>query len=221
MVGRLAFSLARNWTSKTYMQGVSSIIDAVSDPVRYGENFIENFVGSLIPSMAASIARSSDPYYRNVSGVSEAIQSRIPEVSEKLLPKRDVWGEPIERKGSFTVKMLSPSDISVENPEKINKEIVRLGIHPDPVQKKIKGVELTPQEYDLYSELSGKRAKLMVSHYIESDAYDSRRDEINKLAINNIIQHARTSESMKVWKMMDKRRRMEPVNKKYGLNKEE
>jgi hypothetical protein len=219
MVGRLAASLARNWTSKTYMQGISGILDAVSDPVRYGENFIEQFSGSLIPSMVASTARSTDPYYRNVEGVKDALQARIPVASEKLLPKRDIWGEPIERKGGFAVQMLSPSDVSVDNPERINGELVRLGVHPGQPGKKIRGVELTPEEYDLYCELAGKRAKTMVSHYIESDSYDSRRDEINKLTIENIIQHARRAASQQIWRAMERPRRMEPIDKKYGRNK--
>jgi hypothetical protein len=216
MIGRMAFSLARNWTSKTYMQGIAGIIDGISDPVRYGENFVEQFAGSLIPSMVASVARSEDPYYRDIQGVKDSIQSRVPGMSDNLYPKRDIWGEPIERKGSFTLRMLSPSDVSTATQDKVDSEMVRLGIHVEPVSKKIRNIELTPAEYDLFAEKAGERARQMVERYVESDSYDNRRDEINKLTIGNIITHARKIEATRMWAAMERERRMEPINKKYG-----
>ena len=220
MVGRMALSLSRNWTSKTYMQGISNVIDAVSDSVRYGEKFIDSYAGSLIPSMVAGTARSLDPYYRQTNSIKDILQSRLPVYSEKLFPKRDLWGEPIVRRGGFTVGMLSPSDISVENPEQVNKELLKLGVAPSMPAKKIRGIELTPLEYDVYCKFSGEEAKQRVSNYIESDAYARNRDEINKLAIDSIISHARMSVSNQIWRYMDKTRRDVPRMKKYGLNKE-
>jgi uncharacterized protein YoxC len=216
LVGRMAFSLAKNWTSKTYLQGVSGIFDAISDPVRYGDNFVNNFAGSLIPSVVASVARSSDPYFRQTDSILETLKSRIPTVSEKLLPKRDVWGNPVERKGGFTIQMLSPSDVSTDNPDFINKELVRLGVAPSMPAKKIREVELTPIEYDVYTEFAGKEARRGVERYIESDAYATRRDEINKLAIENIIARKRQAIANQVWAAMEKTRRDAPRNKKYG-----
>jgi len=216
LVGRMAFSLAKNWTSKTYLQGVSGILDAISDPVRYGDNFVNNFAGSLIPSVVASVARSSDPYFRQTDSILETLKSRIPTQSEKLLPKRDVWGNPVERKGGFTIQMLSPSDVSTDNPDFINKELVRLGVAPSMPSKKIRDVELTPIEYDVYTEFAGKEARRGVERYIESDAYATRRDEINKLAIENIIARKRQAIANQVWAAMEKTRRDAPRNKKYG-----
>lgn len=216
--GRVAFTLSRNWLSKTYLQSISGMIDALYDPVRYGENFVNSYAGSLIPSMVATVARSTDPYYRNVDTVVEAIQARLPLASEKLLPKRDLWGEPIERKGGFLLKMLSPSDISTEDPSKVDREMVRLGVSKSVPSKKIRNIELEPAEYDVYCERAGKLARRMVERFVESDIYANTRDEINKLKIENIITYARKVEGMKVWAAMERARRMKPIEKKYGLS---
>jgi hypothetical protein len=114
--GKIVMSLSRNIASKTFLQGISGMLDAISDPERYGGNIVEKFAGSIVPSGVASIARATDPYIRDVQTPFEAIQARIPGASKNLPYKPGVqtkYGEiPAERGGNALTRFLSPVQVS-------------------------------------------------------------------------------------------------------------
>ncbi len=96
-VDKLVAAATNNIMSKTYLEGVSSLIEAVEDPERYGSMFAKKFVGSVtVPNIVAAAARATDPFVRETSPVESKIpglgyvlpivKSRIPGVS-RTLPK--------------------------------------------------------------------------------------------------------------------------------------
>jgi len=60
----IAFSLAKNLTSKTYMEGFSAFIAALQDPDRYAAGIAENFARSAVPRFAAKAGQVIDPQKR-------------------------------------------------------------------------------------------------------------------------------------------------------------
>ena len=147
----------------------------------------------------------------------QAIERRIPILSETLLPRRNIWGEELEKVGDPVTRGISPLPITENKNSKIDNELVRLNLHPAMPSEKVKGIELTPEEYDKYSKKAGERAKQMVERYMALGSYSAQRDEIKKLAITRLIEAARTVEANNIWQSMDRQRRMEPIKKKYGL----
>jgi hypothetical protein len=125
--GKIITSLSRNIASKTFLQGISGMLDAISDPERSGGNLVEKFAGSIIPSGVASVARATDPYIRDVQTPFEAIQARIPGASKNLPYKPGVktkQGEiPAMRGGSKLTRLLSPVQVSEEKPAPVRREI--------------------------------------------------------------------------------------------------
>ncbi len=116
--GKVMISFSRNIASKTFLQGISGVLDAISDPERYGGNIVSKFAGSVVPSVVASGARATDPFIREVKTPLDAIKARIPELS-KDLPRQEgvktVFGElPAERSGSPLTRFLSPVQVSEE-----------------------------------------------------------------------------------------------------------
>jgi hypothetical protein len=116
---KLMAAATNNIMSKTYLEGVSSLIEAVEDPERYGSTFAKKFVGSVaVPNIVAAAARATDPYVRETAPVESkipglgyvlpTIKSRIPGVSRTLPKMRYGTGEPIKREESPLSLMLSP-----------------------------------------------------------------------------------------------------------------
>lgn len=217
LAGKIAMSITKNLTSKTFLSGLSNIVDGISDPERYGENVINQLAGSVVPSIVGGVANITDKTIRKADNPLQAIERRIPGLSETLLPRRNIWGEELKKTGGAVTRGISPLPITENENSKIDNELVRINLHPAMPSEKVKGVELTPQEYDVYSKRAGERAKQMVERYIESGPYSTQKDEIKKIAITRLIEAARNIESNNIWQNMDRQRRMEPIKKKYGL----
>lgn len=113
---QIMLSFTKNIASKTFLQGFSAIMDAISDPERYGSDWIEKTAGSIVPSVIAAGARSIDPYIKDVTNPIEAMQQRIPFLSKEVAPKVDEFGLPLERPGSPISRFLSPVLGSEERP---------------------------------------------------------------------------------------------------------
>ena len=90
----IATMLARQFRNKTYLRGLTDLLNGLSDPDSSGvELAVQNIVGAAIPSIVGSF--KDDDYVREVRGVLDAIRNRIPGLSENLPPRRNVFGEPI------------------------------------------------------------------------------------------------------------------------------
>lgn len=217
MFGQLAFSVGKNLTSKTFLKGISSTLDAISDPQRYGESFVGNYAGSLIPTGVATIGRAMDDKMRKTEGPIDVIQSRIPGMSEKLLPKRDIWGREVEKSGTAATRALSPIPVSDVRPDKVDAEMVRLGLSPAMPGKKVRNVELTPKEYDKFTQVSGEKARQLVEGYMNRPDYPMIRDEIKKIVIDRMIEAGRRYGASQMIHDMEQERVREPIKKKYGI----
>lgn len=113
----IALAVTKNIASKTFMSGISKMLDAISEPERYGDQYIEQLAGSVIPSGVAAIARATDPYMREVKTPLQAIKARIPYLSQDLPERIGAFGKPVERPGSTLQRLLSPVTVTTEDQE--------------------------------------------------------------------------------------------------------
>jgi hypothetical protein len=90
----LSIAFANAVTNQTFLQGITKLVNAMSDPKRFAPKFFQGLAGSIVPAAVAQAANSMDPVAREVDSMLESIQSRIPGMREDLLPKRDIFGEP-------------------------------------------------------------------------------------------------------------------------------
>jgi hypothetical protein len=169
--------------STTYLSGLSNAIQAITDPGRYGENFMEQYATSLVPKAIGQTAAAIDPHKREVNGIFDAIQSQIPFLREKLLPKRDVWGEPQENGRWFAVMPVAVSEVSKD---KVRTEASRLAIaiadaprfaqEKGPFNAKDKRVALQEEQRDIFREVSGKNAMEIMGPIVNSPDWDQIPD---------------------------------------------
>ena len=160
-------SVARNVTSKTWLTGISDLVEAISDrsPAKL-ERFIQRYAGTLVPTGLAQANRTfSDPILRDTKGLDlwqsmvNQIHSRIPGYSDGLPPRTNVWGDPIVLGGGMGPDIVSPLYTSTGKASPADQELLRLGIPITMPQRQIKGVKLTAHEYHRYVVLAGNEFK--------------------------------------------------------------
>lgn len=166
MIGAV-LAIGNNVLEKSYMQSMASMVRAISEPDRYGESWAQGLAGSMVPAVVARSSRAIDPYLREVSGMMEAIQSRIPGLSADLPPRRDLWGRPVSVASGigWAYDFMSPVAASQYKPEPIDKEMERLEYYTPMPAKKVgfsggnetATIDLReyPGAYSRYVELAG------------------------------------------------------------------
>lgn len=153
-------ALSRNVTSKTYLRGLSEIVNTLDDPGRYGERYIQRFAGTVVPTGVAQMARYMNPRLMEVYSIMDQIKSRIPGWSNSLNPRRNVFGEVIALSGGWGPDIISPIYTSREEPDPVIDELLRQDIKLSHTPRQINQIELKPKEYDDYARLAGNELKL-------------------------------------------------------------
>lgn len=191
-VGKIGLAIAQNLSNKTFLRGVSELLNAISDPERYGDHWIQNVASSMVPNVASALARANDPYVRHAQTVGQAFKKKLPGLSSDVPIMRDIWGEPIAIPGSPVERLLSPVYRSnvVSNDRAIN-EIVRLQASVGTPRRELGEIELTEDEYGQYARDAGSLAKQIVGKLIASPGYSRIPDEVKREEIERIFVQTR------------------------------
>ena len=172
----LTVSIIKNLASKTWLSGITDAITAMEDPERYGGSFIKRLAGSAaVPTGVAQVSRTIDPTFRDSTDSSEYIQSRIPGMSSKLDPRRDVWGRPIVGEGGLGPDLISPIWQSTARNDPITTEALRVGASVSPPRKQ----DVAPENWQAYQEQTGALARRWLGDLIRSPQYQAL-EEIDK-----------------------------------------
>ncbi|MEL7399081.1 MAG: hypothetical protein AAFN68_00770, partial [Pseudomonadota bacterium] len=160
--------LANNITSKTYMTGLSDMIEALNDPQRYGQRLVQNYASGIIPfsSFLRQMRRDGDPAMRDVRTVLDSVRNTLPGMSDEL-PARRSWvtGEPVMYPQGWGKDLVNPigEAFASYNPiiagdwkqDRVLDELASLNYGFSAPTRKIQGVELTAQQYERLLELHG------------------------------------------------------------------
>lgn len=188
---KIALSVSKNITNKTFMSGLSDAINATADPERYGEAWTNRIVSTAVPRIAATTARAIDPTLKEPSTYSEVLKANIPFLSRDVPIKRTLWGEPIEISGTAAERMISPIRRSPVRESKIDNEMVRLGISISMPRPEIRGIELTPDEHDWLVKEAGQWAKKRLDARVNTSSWDKEKDEKKEAIIRETIMAGR------------------------------
>jgi hypothetical protein len=161
-------SIAQDITSKTYLQGLSTLFETLANPKTEGEAQIRSLAGSIVPAGIAAIDRVTDPYQRSVYSIMDAIKARTPGASETLPPRRDIWGKPVEHASGMgtAYDLMSPFATRQPQDSPIDREITRLGANVNLPEGRtsfgqgaVVDLHKDPQVYSRYVELAGNAYK--------------------------------------------------------------
>lgn len=190
----LVASIMGNLANKTWLSGVSDMIGTIEDPERNADRMMQRLAGSLaVPTGASQVARVLDPTARKTETMGDAVQARIPGLTDGLMPKRDVWGREIVSEGGVGPDIISPIYTSTAKDDPVNQELAKAGVSIGLPQRRVGGVELSPEDYDRYHAVSGQRAYSGISQLVRSERWRSLDDEGKQKAVGKIIDAARKS----------------------------
>ncbi len=195
----LANSIGKSFLEGTGMKGLADAVKAISDPDRYGGHWAKSFLSSFYPfgGAAGQVAHAVDPYARQTRTLLDEIKAKTPYLSQSLPPKYDIFGEPIPSREALGPDALSVLYMRQVNDDPVVKTMTRLHIFPGPVAKKIKGVELTPEEYAEFAASAGKLMKMQLDAVVGVRGFSGLPDGVQQQALQRVVESSReTAASM-------------------------
>lgn len=173
----LIASIVQNLGNKTFMSGLSDLVDTLEDPQRSMRSTLGRLAGSLaVPSVVAQSARTFDDQVRDTrgSGISDTalntIRSRVPGLSEQLPVRRDVWGVPLRRE-ALGPNMVSPFALSTARNDPLTAAVMQSGARIAPPSRTVQGLELSPQQYSDYAGAAGQATRNALAPFVLSPAF--------------------------------------------------
>jgi len=185
-----AIALAKNLNSKSYLTGLTDLVEALDDPERSFKKFSQSFEGSFVPNLMRQT--NPDPYLREVRDHLDVLMSRTPGLSDNVAPIRNALGELVHTGQWMGPDFLSPIPYKETGKDQLMEEMVRqMSIHTSaitPPPKRMGNVDLTQIKipgykytaYDRYQELvgkvelGGKTLRERLGEFINTPAYQSK-----------------------------------------------
>jgi hypothetical protein len=219
----LSVAFANAITNQTFLQGITNVVKAMEEPDRFGPKFVHGLAGSIVPAVSNFAAQIKDPVAREVNSSLDAVRARIPGLREELLPKRDVFGEPIQVRDK--VGGIMPITVSPISDDPVRKEAARLNIGVGPEPKKIHvgrgtgkigDVKLTPEQRDVFETVSGKIVHEQLTTLMESPVYAGWTDEQKQAAFKKAFTLAHRVGRSEALSMEDRQAVIDKFMKKIG-----
>ncbi|MHB0965564.1 MAG: ADP-ribosyltransferase-containing protein [Bellilinea sp.] len=189
----LATAFGNAITNQTFLQGITNVVNAISDPGRFGPRFAQQLAGSTVPNIVGQTTTISDPYVRQVNSMLDAIRARLPG-RQDMPAKLDWLGEPVETKER--VAGISPIRTTKISDDKVRLEAARLGVSVSKAPNKVhlgKGtgklgdVDLTPEEQTKFAEVGGKKAHEVLGNIVNSQGWENIPDPIKKKIFERVL----------------------------------
>jgi hypothetical protein len=184
-------SISKTLLDKASLKGTSDLIQAATQWERFGDGYVRNLVGTVVPAISAQTAQAMDPVVREARTVLDNLKARTPFLSETLHAKRDIWGEPMMRGGGLGPDIASPILESRLNNDPVNKALIAAHYFPGKLDRKIRGVELTDQQYDDYARIAGRMAKTRLNAIVSIPGFAQMPEATRKELMTNAITTSR------------------------------
>ncbi|MET0240196.1 MAG: hypothetical protein ABW184_09900 [Sphingobium sp.] len=195
----LGVATIQNLSSKTWLSGLTDLVEAINEPDRSLNSFIGRLSGSVaVPAVAAQVARTVDPVLREARTPLDRIRSRIPFASRSLYPKRDVLGREIAGEGGLGPDIVTPIWQSTRNHNPTLNALVDAGLSisapsrtfADP-ERPGKRLGLTTQQYDSYQALAGQIAEPLLEELVTGPDWPTMRADDREKGVSDIMRDAR------------------------------
>lgn len=198
----LLHAITQNVLDESAMHGPAEMLKAIETPDRYGESYIRNYLAAFVPFSVGmgQIARAEDPYQRDTRTMIDTIRNKIPGhldsyFGNELAVRRDIWGEPLPSRQALGGAGISAIYEQKVNSDPVNQAMWKVGAFPGTVQRKIRNVELTPDQYDDYQRLAGRMAKMRLDKMVISPQFQQQTPSVQHDWMMETIKQSRTAAS--------------------------
>lgn len=192
-IGISLMKASKNFANKSFMQGLSNMMDAYSNPEQNGERFMRQFATGMVPFSSAlrQVGNMVDPTLRSPDTLKQAFQGVLPFSKADLPPMYDIWGQEIKLNGGPIERVTTPVNVSPVVSDKATTEVDRLNIKPGSVRKAVgKDLELTDPMYHLAQQMRGQYSKMLIDRVVSSPGYDKTPDLIKTKIIDKMFSRA-------------------------------
>lgn len=165
-------AISTRFMQMSSLTGLSDAVNAVHNPLTFGEKWLQSYMTSYIPSVSGNIAKVIDPSVKQVNTVWDAALNKVPFAKGTLKTKYDVWGQDIVSEGALGPDLISPIYQSTAKNDPVTAQLVSLRYFPARPSEKIRGVKLTQEQYDLYARTSGIQTKLLLNRLVASPSFN-------------------------------------------------
>lgn len=200
-MGSAGAGLAKITVDQPYLMGVSNLVQAVQNPQQAALTEEKSLAGSVVPTIAGTVARALDPLQRETNTPAEAMQAKVPFLRQKLIPKTDVFGKPVQRSGGTLQNLVDPfqsyTDTSGQaTGDAVTSELGRLnsaGFPATPVKlsssQTLHGVKtkLTPAQLDQVNQTMGPQVKDAINTLMQTPKYQALTDEEKAAEIGKTV----------------------------------
>jgi hypothetical protein len=189
---------AKAFTEQTFLKGVQTATEAISDPMRYAENYAGQLVSSAIPTIVGDVARATDTKERRTESIAQRVAAKIPILREGLEPQIDVFGRERMIKENFFETMADPTRPMTENQDPVVQEIKRIkdagaSISTTQIGDKEGYDILTQRQNTELWERAGSLAYDKIITYMDMGNYENLDDIEKARDINKIITQSKNT----------------------------
>jgi hypothetical protein len=189
----LLFAVTQNVLDESFLRGPAELIQAVEDPERHGQSYLQNFASSFVPYSVgmSQISRAMDPFSRQAHSTIEAMRRKVPGLSEDLMPRLDMWGEPVPSQDALIAPGVTALYMKKVSTDPVNQALLRLGVAPAPIGHHLRNVELSEQERDDFARTAGRMSKMNLDRIVKSPMFGSWPDHVQRDVITTVIKQSR------------------------------
>ena len=157
-------AVMKNLHNKTFLRGLSSAIDAASDPDRYMDSYLKNWARGVSPAsgLGRSVQKWVDPTIYRVDSPWDSFAASFPTMAANgYLPDLDWLGRPkLMQPESGAVRALTPMPYSVGSTDPVDVFTNKLGVAKTKPLAKVslrgKSYDLTPRMHNEYVREAGQ-----------------------------------------------------------------
>lgn len=183
-------AITKNLASKTFLEGINGMLQAIHDPDRYGGSFVNGFASVLVPGAIAQFARGTDPVQRDVRSFTDALQNRIPGLRTELPIRYDILGEERVNPAYGLMGTLGVATREVTT-DPLTTELNKVKFQYSAPDRKIGNVELSEVDYEKYSKLSGDLVNQQLQNVISAPTYNNYSRSERKFILERVAQRSR------------------------------
>jgi len=177
-----------HWFEESGFQGVSDFFSELNDPQKTRISNFGSLAATALPysSFNSQAASFFDPHMRETQTFLDGIKRTIPGLRETLPVVRDWSGQARPNPMYHSLVKNQPT-----NSDPVDLEMQRLDHKPSRVEDQIKGVKLTPEEYDLYQSLAGAATRSALEQMIKQPSWQTFPDYAKDRIIDTLIKNSR------------------------------
>lgn len=206
-LGTYAAGVGKDQLSQTFLAGVQGPLNALTDPVRYGQSYLGSQASSVVPNIIKDTAKAFDTKQRENNSVGDYFQNSIPGWRNMNVVKRDVMGKEMPQEPTGPSAFVDLFNSKTPNNDPVIQELDRLynvgqEATPSKLNKNMSVLgqkfTLTPTELNNFEKTTGESVSNQFSSIMNTPEYQQASDEAKKKVLDSLVSDIRSSAKMDV-----------------------